>query len=380
MPFNPWLGFVAETIVAMRRTFEVMARPPEPGQPDAGTPAAGLKQWATRHTVLAELPTMRVLDFSDGHGGPGAIIVAPYALHAATTADLARGHSVIGALLDAGVSRLVLTDWRRAGEAQRYLSIDSCLADLNAIVDDFGAPAALVGLCQGGLLAAVYAARFPAKISRLALVGAPIDIEAGSSLISTSVQHTLPFAIEAMLEQGNGILHGEQLMVAWPSQILDEPGICATLQIERVGAAVRQRFADWYHDLIDLPGVFYQQTVDWVFRENRFARGSFPALGRSVGLGEIGCPLFLLAATGDDVVNPKQLLAIASRVGTRKNEIITRLVEGRHLSLFMGKRILGEVWPDIARFLKGRPAQMASAAPSSGRAPGRRRNDKAKPT
>jgi pimeloyl-ACP methyl ester carboxylesterase len=43
------------------------------------------------------------------------------------------------------------------------LSIDSYLADLNIAVDELGPPVDLIGLCQGGWLALVYAARFPKK-------------------------------------------------------------------------------------------------------------------------------------------------------------------------------------------------------------------------
>jgi pimeloyl-ACP methyl ester carboxylesterase len=41
-------------------------------------------------------------------------------------------------------------------------------------VDDIGPPVDLIGLCQGGWLSLVYAARFPGKVRRLVLAGAPI--------------------------------------------------------------------------------------------------------------------------------------------------------------------------------------------------------------
>ena len=104
---------------------------------------------------------------------------------------------------------------------------------------------------------------------------------------------------------------------------------------------------------MDLPGVFYRQAVEWIFRENRLARRQFRALGQTIDLAQVDCPLFLLAAQQDEVVNPGQLTAIASLVGTSARAIKTRVVAGRHLSLFMGRVTLAREWPDLAKFLTG---------------------------
>ena len=100
---------------------------------------------------------------------------------AAAIADLAPGHSLVAALQGAGLRRLFVTDWRSAAPEMRFLTIDNYLADLNVLVDQLGEAVDLIGLCQGGWMALVYAARFPAKVRKLVLAGAPIDIAAGKS-------------------------------------------------------------------------------------------------------------------------------------------------------------------------------------------------------
>ena len=73
--------------------------------------------------------------------------------------------------------------------------IDSYLSDLNVAVDDVGPPVDLIGLCQGGWLSLVYAARFPGKVRRLVLAGAPIDVMAEPSLPSARAR-TTPSAVK----------------------------------------------------------------------------------------------------------------------------------------------------------------------------------------
>jgi poly(3-hydroxyalkanoate) synthetase len=87
-------------------------------------------------------------------------------LHSATVADLETGHSLVAALGRAGVRRLFVTDWRSATGDMRFLGIDDYLSALNVAVDQIGQKVDLIGLCQGGWMALVYAARFPTKFAQ----------------------------------------------------------------------------------------------------------------------------------------------------------------------------------------------------------------------
>ena len=141
-----------------------------------GQPRIGL---LSRRSRLLELH-----DFTTGGEGPATLLCTPYALHGAVVADLAPGHSLVGALRDRGVRRLFVADWRSATEDMRLLGIDDYLADLNVLIDEIGAPANLIGVCQGGWLALIYAARFPAKVRQLVLAGAPVDTKAAPSALT----------------------------------------------------------------------------------------------------------------------------------------------------------------------------------------------------
>ena len=84
---------------------------------------------------------------------PPVLIVAPYAVHDASIADFAPGHSLAQTLAEADAGSVALTFWKSATAEMRDYGIDNYLSDLNVAIDDLGGRASLVGLCQGGWLA-----------------------------------------------------------------------------------------------------------------------------------------------------------------------------------------------------------------------------------
>src|SRR4029079_3598049 len=101
-------------------------------------------------------------------------------------------HSLVEALRGAGIERLFMADWRSASGGKRSLVSVEHLAALNVLVDHVGGRVDLVGLCQGGWLSLVYAARFPAKVRKLVMARAPIDVGSQPSSPSTLAEaHSL---------------------------------------------------------------------------------------------------------------------------------------------------------------------------------------------
>jgi hypothetical protein len=176
--------------------------------------------WATPNTVALELKTVRLRDFSTAKDGVATLLCAPFALHGAAVADLAPGHSLVVALRDAGLRRLFVTDWRSATMDMRLLGIDDYLADLNVLVDRLGGSVDLVGLCQGGWLALLYAARFPAKVRKLVLAGAPIDIAAGQSALSALADASPLALFHELVTLGDGRVLGHKVKKFWGSALM----------------------------------------------------------------------------------------------------------------------------------------------------------------
>ena len=92
------------------------------------------------------------------------LVDPPYAGHSSTITDYAKGQSLVETLLGAGLDRVLVTDWKAATDAMRNFDIDKYLAEINVVVDDLGGAVHLIGLCQGGWMCAMFAARFPEKV------------------------------------------------------------------------------------------------------------------------------------------------------------------------------------------------------------------------
>lgn len=332
------------------RLFESLMPPAKPRP--AGDPPF---PWASPNTIALELGSMRLRNFSIRADGPATLICAPYALHRATIADFAPGHSVVERLCQNGLSRVFVTDWRSATPETRYFTIDNFLADLNVAVDELGPPVDLVGLCQGGWLALVYAARFPKKVRRLVLVGAPIDIAAAKSPLSHFAADVPLRMFHEMVRLGEGIVHGKQMLGLWgvshgPNEAevtLQTPDDLEPARRNELG----ERFRQWHAETVDLPGSFFLQVVKWLFKQNRIAEGRFVALGQSVDLSTLTAPICLLAGRSDEVVSVDQLFAVERLVGTPREHLVKITEPCGHLRLFLGTEVLGHAWPNIARWL-----------------------------
>jgi len=318
----------------------------------------GLKpRFATPNTVLLELHTQRLRAFGEaGATGVPTLVIAPYAGHSAAIADYHDGQSLVQTLLAAGLPRVLVTDWKSASLDMRDYDIDNYLAELNVCIDDLGGRVNLIGLCQGGWMAAMYTARFPDRVPALVLAGAPIDTHAGDGPLKRMVEASPPGFYEDLVALGGGLMRGRAMLRGWKNMHPDEQYLDKYVRLyqhiddpEYVSKA--EAFSAWYENTIDLPGRWYLQAINELFKENRLAQGRFVALGRQISLREIRCPLYLLAGESDDITPKEQVFAAETLVGTARQDIVKAVAPGGHIGLFMGSRPLQQFWPQIAKWI-----------------------------
>lgn len=317
----------------------------------------GLKpKWITSNKVAMDLSTMRLRDFSESDKGVPVIIDAPFAGHSATIADYAPGQSLVRTLLDSGVKHLYVASWKSATDEMKDFTIDTYLTDLNLAVDEVGGEVHLIGLCQGGWMSAAYAARFPGKVRSLTLAGSPIDTSVGEGVVK-EMALALPMSFyREMVALGGGRMLGKFMLAGWKNMHPAEQYVDKYLNLfknlhDEVYIERAEDFARWYEYTMDLPGPYYLQAVEWLFKENRLAKGEFVVLDHTLSLKDITIPVYLLAGEEDDITPPEQVLAAEKLVGTPKELIEKKVVPGGHIGLFMGHKTLATVWPEIARWI-----------------------------
>ena len=310
---------------------------------------------ATSNQVRLDLRTMVLRDYGKPGGIP-TLVDAPHAGHTAVIADYHDGQSLVQTLLANGVGHVALTDWKSATDDMKDLEIDNYLAEVVVAIDDLGGRVNLVGLCQGGWMAAMIAARFPEKVNALVLAGAPIDTDAGDGPIKR-MAHQSPISFyEELVALGGGLMKGKYMLQGWKNMNPEQHYIQDHIDLyehidDPAYLAKEETFNRWYENPIDLPGRWYLQVIAQLFKENRLAKGEFIGLGRKLDLTNITCSTYLLAGAADDITTPEQVLGAAKYLGTSADRIVQETVPGGHIGLFMGARTLKEHWPRIARWI-----------------------------
>jgi poly(3-hydroxyalkanoate) synthetase len=348
-----WPGFFAAEAGAFfaRGMMEAFGPHPEPDpQPEA--------VWATPNEIVLQLGSARLRRFGPApkrQGRRPVLVCAPFALHDARVADLCEGHSLV-ASLRAGGGPVYLVEWLSAGKTDVFRRIDDYLSDLNVMVDEIGTRCDFVGLCQGGWLSLIHAARFPAKAGRLVVAAAPVDTHVVDSPLSAVARSTPIETFQELLRLGEGFARGSQAQQFWglmadsADQIHDLLQSDLPLDSERF-ATQADLFRAWSGRPLDLPGAYYLEVVEKLYKENQLARGEFVALGKRIDLRNMRRPIFLIAAREDEVAAPEQTLACARLVGTPAREIREAVVPGGHLHLFLGSRALKGLWPEVVAWL-----------------------------
>src|SRR5690349_13060139 len=314
-------------------------------------------RWATRHEIVRRTPLTRLRDFSAAAPADvvPTLVLPPQAGHDSCIVDFSPDQSQMRTIAAVGLDRLYSMDWIGATQSTKDATITDYLAEIAACIDAIGdGPVNLVGDCQGGWLATIYAALHPEQVNTLTIAGAPIDFHAGDAVIHESVQalsdEDLRF-YKNMVALGNGVLKGEVLLGGFiaikpENELGKQLQLLAHLREDRHVDRYRL-FEDWYKHTQDVAGPFYLWLVEHLFVKNELVGGTLTVDGAPVRLDAISCPINMLAGLTDHITPPAQVFALADHVSTPPGDMLARTTTGGHLGLFMGTEALREHWPVV---------------------------------
>jgi poly(3-hydroxyalkanoate) synthetase len=310
--------------------------------------------WSLPNEVVLDAGVARLRDFSQG-AGEGVVptlVLPPQAGHDSCIVDYSPAQSQIGEIRGAGLERVFALDWAGATAATKHATIEDYVAAIDRAVEHAGGRVNLVGDCQGGWLATLWAALRPDAVNTLTIAGAPIDFRAGDGAIAKWVDACAPRGsmafYEALVASGGGVLRGDHMLrgfilIGPQNEVGRHLGLLARIDDEEAVERYRE-FEDWFKHTQDIPGAFYLWIVEKLFRDNLLLSGGLRVGGRRVDLRAIDCPLFLLAGTRDHITPPEQVWALDGATSTPADQVTRRLCGAGHLGLFMGREALREHW------------------------------------
>ena len=320
--------------------------------------------WTSPNEVVFESPVARLRDFSPARPSTVAptLVLPPQAGHDSCIVDFSTEQSQIRTILDAGLDRAYSLDWIGATAATRDAGIDDYLEVIDRAVDHAGDRVNLIGDCQGGWLATIYAALRPERINTLTIAGAPIDFHGGEPVIHAALKSLSPGGnlafYRGLVAAGGGVVRGEHMLAGFiaiqpDNEIARQLALLANISdpshVERYA-----QFENWFKYTQAIPGAFYLWIVEHLFRDNELIAGKLEVGGDYVDLGRISCPLNLLGGATDHITPPDQVFALADYAGTPPTDILRDTTDGGHLGLFMGHAALNRHWPPLLAAVRAR--------------------------
>ena len=320
--------------------------------------------WSTDNEVILEKQTLHLHHFPHKNVQQKIpiLILPPKAGNHCNLADFAPDQSLVRVFQQHGFD-VYVTEWLSATYHDKDLGIEDYINmtddAVKAICEKSGASKVhIVGQCQGGWQAAIYCSLFPQKIKSLIVAAGPIDLEAHSCAISDYVKMPISY-FRSFVSLGFGLMDGRIIVRGFKSLQMNEHYhlkyklLWQMIQNnDEEGIERYLRFENWYGYTQKLPGRFYLEVVDKLFKQNGLVKKLLRINGRVVDLENIKCLTIMLAGEKDHITHPEQVFALKKYISSPKKKIFSIISNGGHIGTLMSKESLRDNWPKVADLLK----------------------------
>jgi polyhydroxyalkanoate synthase len=272
--------------------------------------------------------------------------------------DLLEDRSLIRNLLREGVD-LYVVDWGYPSKPDKYLTMeDYILGYMNECVDFVSqrnglSQVNLMGICQGGTMAAIYASVFPEKIRNLILMVAPIDFHTKDGLLNVWAK---AMNVDLMVDvMGNIPGDFMNLGFLWlkPFQLLLDKyvGLLDNLDDDQVIKNFL-RMERWIFDSPDQAGEMFRKFVKDLYQENRLAKGTLELGGKAVSLKNLTMPVLNIFGEQDHLVPPSCSKPLKDLAGS--NDVTNLNYPVGHIGMYVSGKTQRELAPTVANWLLAR--------------------------
>ncbi len=301
------------------------------------------------------------------------VLLVPSLINRHYILDLMPGKSLVEWLVDRGFA-VYCVDWGAPGPEDADQDLDAIVDGLlrravAACIDhhrarttaagppqtpDGDAPRGqgvhLVGYCMGGMFTAMLAARRPETAASMVAIAAPIRFRGDPGLLRAwAATDSLDLGA---LVQAYGVVPPWLLQGAF--QLL-RPTLNLSKAVHLVDRAHRPEFLDgylameaWANDNVGLPGAFFRQYIEHIYRNDGLARGTLSLGGAAVDLRRLRAPTLCVVFRDDHIATADSCRALLELIGSDDKASLE--LSGSHVGGVVGKAAMAKLWPELASF------------------------------
>lgn len=337
----------------------------------------GLGRQETPFRTVLDEPDVRLRLYGEQSvpGGP-ALLIVPAPIKRGYIWDLLPHVSVVRRYLEAGF-RVYMTEWiepvERAGNddpgggkgrtgsplgladyADRLIL--RC-ADAIAAAGD-GDRIFIAGHSLGGTLATIFSSLHADRIRGLTVVEAPLHFGSDSGVFAPVVAGA-PHAAELRELFGNipGTFLNMVSAKASPREFnwdrrMDMIASLADPRAFQTHLAVER----WTLDEFPLPGKLFEDLIEQLYREDRFARGTLEINGRTASPAGLESPLLAILGNDSQIIPPASMLPVIEAAPAANKRTVTYGgdvgVSLQHVGPLIGRNAHQTVWPEVIGWQK----------------------------
>lgn len=288
--------------------------------------------------------------------GARPVLIVPAPIKTAYIWDLSPERSVVARLMAAGF-QVYMVIWQRPQAGEEWMGLAeyadrALLACLDAVAEETGRhEAILAGHSLGGTLSAIFASLHPDRVRALVTLEGPMAFGGGP------LEAAVAAAPHATLITG---LFGQV-----PGSFLDLASASAdpqTFHLEPLWDAVQSASSPadlrlhlqvrrWTLDESPMAARLFEDVVEALYRENRFAEARLYVDGRLADPRAIRCPIVAVLDPRSRVIPPSSMTAYRTSTGSTHAQILEyrgdRGVALQHVGVLVGGNAHRVLWPRI---------------------------------
>ena len=296
---------------------------------------------------------------------PVPLLISYALVNRETMMDLEEGRSVIRNMLDHGLDIYIIV-WGYPSRLDRYLTLDDYIdIYMSDCVDHIRKETGLerinlMGVCQGGTFAAIYAALYPEKVRNLITMVTPIDFDTDDGLLNIWCRYMDMDLMVDTLGNIPGDFMNLGFLMLKPFQLMIDKYIGLVDSAEDP-ASVRNflRMEKWINDSPDQAGETIRKFVNELYKENKLIKGQLQIDGRKVDLKRIDMPLLNIYAEQDHLVPPSSSEPLGELVSS--TDVTTRSFPVGHIGMYVSSKSQRDLAPMIAEWLMERSGRATGA-------------------